>query len=102
MPSIDRSMLPIRMMKVAPMHSTMGMAAALSRRRKFEIDRKLELNRLMRTHRASSTATGAHTRQRVTIAFFLATAMLKSHPANSALSFVMAALVAAIQTAGQD
>ena len=60
MPSTERSMLPMRMMKVAPMHSTSGMAAELSRRMKLPRVRKLALNRLMRMQSASSTATGAH------------------------------------------
>jgi hypothetical protein len=56
-------MLPMRIMKVAPMHRMIGMDAEFSSLTKFPKVRKFPLNRLMRTHSARSTATGAHLRQ---------------------------------------
>jgi hypothetical protein len=53
----------MRIMNVAPMHRTIGMDAEFSNLTKFPKVRKLLLNRLMRTHSARSTATGAHLRQ---------------------------------------
>ena len=64
-PSTDKSMLPIRIMKVAPMQSTIGMAAELRSPIRLEIERKFGLKAVIKTHSASSTATGAQLRQRV-------------------------------------
>ena len=56
-------MLPMRITKVAPMVRTSGIEAVLRRRRKFETVRKFGLKKLTKMHKATSTATGAQSRQ---------------------------------------
>ena len=64
MPSTERSIEPIRMMKVAPMPSTSGIIAAWLIRTELPSDRKFGLIAAMMTQSATSTASGAQARKR--------------------------------------
>ena len=65
-PSTDRSIEPIRMMKVSPMPRTSGIAASWLIRTKFPKLRKFRLMEATMTHSRTRTIAGAHaaTRQR--------------------------------------
>ena len=63
-PSTERSIDPIRMMKVAPIPSTNGIIAAWLMRTKLPKLRKFGLMMLMITHSRTSTTTGAHDARR--------------------------------------
>ncbi len=62
-PSTERSIDPMRMTNVAPMHRTMGIEAELRIRMMLLTVRKLPLNSEIRMKRPTSTASGAHLRQ---------------------------------------
>ena len=64
LPSTERSMLPIKMMKVIPMVKTTGIAALFRRREKFPRLRKFGLTIVIITQRMNRTTTGAHVLQR--------------------------------------
>ena len=63
-PSMERSILPIRITNVVPMHNTSGMAAEFNSLSRLPIVRKLPLNRLITRHNTTRTANGAQSRQR--------------------------------------
>ena len=71
-PSTERSILPIRMMKVAPMVSTTGTEAEFSSRARFQGSRNLALKIETNRQRSTSTATGARARCRRSISTSLA------------------------------
>ncbi len=62
-PSAERSIDPIRMMKVAPMQMTSGIAAVFIMRTMLLRPKKFGLMRPMRMHRPTRTTTGAQRRQ---------------------------------------
>ncbi len=61
MPSTERSMLPITMMKVAPIARISGMAAAFATRTRLRSSIKFGLASVRATHRPTRTRAGART-----------------------------------------